>query len=161
MVEHTWIHSSSSSTCHAGKCDSKKDSHDNCSIISTLPGRYFIYSGTCRFSRFRFAPAAPELPRDQSGVRPLVFQAARGRPEAGGGRRAGRGLGKLLILTWSYSVKNLSKHWESTAKLCLLFFGSPSWTFLSSSPMGVTNPAFWDFVFILKVQNFPILTSAF
>lgn len=31
--------------------------------------------------------------------------------------QAGRGLGKLLILNWSYSVKNLSKHCESTAKL--------------------------------------------
>ncbi len=60
----------------------------------------------------------------------LVFQGAVADggwwEQAGRGQQAGRGLGKLLILTWSYSVKNLSKQWESTAKLCLLFFGSPS-----------------------------------
>lgn len=58
-----------------------------------------------------------------------------GLPEADGwadpGRlQEGRGLGKLLILTWSYSVKNLSKHGESTAKPHLLFSGSAA-TFLS------------------------------
>lgn len=42
----------------------------------------------------------------------------------------GRGLGKLLILTWSYSVKNLSKYGESTAKPHLLFSGRSA-TFLS------------------------------
>lgn len=35
-----------------------------------------------------------------------------------------QGLGKLLIFTWSYSVKNLSKHEESTAKPRLLLSGS-------------------------------------
>lgn len=40
------------------------------------------------------------------------------------GLQEGRGLGKLLILTWSYSVKNLSKHGECTAKPCLLISGS-------------------------------------
>lgn len=43
---------------------------------------------------------------------------------AASGLQEGRGLGKLLILTWSYSVKNLSKHGESTAKPCLLVSGS-------------------------------------
>lgn len=58
------------------------------------------------------------------------------------GSQAGRGLGKLLILTWSYSVKNLSKQWESTAKLLSAFLGESRqvcFTFLSLTPSGVTD----------------------
>lgn len=70
-----------------------------------------------------------ELVHDESAVHSVVFQVAGDDQRlVGAGKlgRLGRGLGKLLILTWSYSVKILSKQWESTAKLCLLFFGSPS-----------------------------------
>lgn len=56
--------------------------------------------------------------------------------------QAGRGLGKLLILTWSYSVKNLSKQWESTAKLSSAFLWvshQGCFIFQSLTPLGVTD----------------------
>lgn len=64
--------------------------------------------------------------------------------------QAGRGLGKLLISTRSYSVKNLSKHCESTAKLSALLWKSQRacLTFLSFFSMEVTNvcPGFWFYL---------------
>ena len=87
-------------------------------------------------------------------TRSVVLEVAGGgggdqRPVGAGGQQAGRGLGKLLILTWSYSVKNLSKHWESTSKLSLLFLQEllsvPAWHFLKRLTHGwqMCGKAFW------------------
>lgn len=70
-----------------------------------------------------FSNKEEQLERENSEKKPRAIDRdcvnrlqSGGRDPARAGSQEGRGLGKLLILSWSYSVKNLSKHEESTAK---------------------------------------------